>query len=213
MRRSTAAVIGTLAGTAVLAAARFGSSSALADGQAAGVPDQAQAADAADQADDTAAPTRPPADVGPGTPPDSPDDRAPSRSEKKGESDKAGSGGKSTGGKSTGGKSTGGKGTGGKKKSSGSGLADGTYRGKSVPVLVFGNVQVTLTVANGRATDITATYPTQLASKDINDRATVVLRRQALRAQSADIDSVSGATFTSEAYKESLASAFASARR
>lgn len=73
----------------------------------------------------------------------------------------------------------------------------------------FGNVQVQITVENGR---ITASEVTQVPWSDrkdqqINGRAVPVLNAEAVDAQSADIDMVSGATYTSEAYIRSLQSA------
>jgi len=50
-------------------------------------------------------------------------------------------------------------------------------------------------------------------TKAINDRAEPILREEALRAGSAKIDVVSGATYTSESYKESLQAAIDRARR
>jgi len=71
----------------------------------------------------------------------------------------------------------------------------------------YGAVQVTMTVKNGVITQITATYPTDGDSGTINKRAVPVLRKEALAAQSANIDSVSNATYTSTGYKASLQSA------
>jgi uncharacterized protein with FMN-binding domain len=47
----------------------------------------------------------------------------------------------------------------------------------------------------------------------INDRAEPILRAEALRAGGADIDTVTGATYTSRAYKAALKSAIARAER
>ena len=49
-------------------------------------------------------------------------------------------------------------------------------------------------------------------TRAINARAEPILRREALRAGSADIDTVSGATYTSESWIESLRSAIRAAR-
>ena len=73
----------------------------------------------------------------------------------------------------------------------------------------YGTVQVAVTVTKGRITDIetvelSATDP---HSQQINAEAVPALRRQALAAQSAHIDGVSGATFTSDGYEASLQSA------
>jgi uncharacterized protein with FMN-binding domain len=73
----------------------------------------------------------------------------------------------------------------------------------------FGDVQVEVTIAGGAITDVTAL---QLPDRDGRSRqiasaAEPILREEALTAQSASIDLLSGATFTSEAYAESLQSA------
>ena len=47
----------------------------------------------------------------------------------------------------------------------------------------------------------------------LNARAEPILRREALRAQSARIDVVTGATYTSESYRSSLQQALDAARR
>ena len=77
----------------------------------------------------------------------------------------------------------------------------------------WGPVQVRVTVKNGRITDVTAvTYPQDNPKdQEISSYAIPQLRREALTAQSASIDSVSGATYTSDGYKQSLQSALDSA--
>jgi uncharacterized protein with FMN-binding domain len=77
----------------------------------------------------------------------------------------------------------------------------------------FGTVQVAITVEGGQLTDVTAL---QLPSDDrrsasISSRVEPTLRSQALTAQSAAIDGVSGATYTSAAYARSLQAALDSA--
>jgi uncharacterized protein with FMN-binding domain len=73
----------------------------------------------------------------------------------------------------------------------------------------WGTVQVAVTVADGVIVDVQAL---ELPSGDrrsasLSDRAEPRLREAALEAQSADIDTVSGATYTSRAYAASLQSA------
>jgi uncharacterized protein with FMN-binding domain len=73
----------------------------------------------------------------------------------------------------------------------------------------FGPVQVQITVDAGKVTDVAAL---QLPSGDrrsanISSRVEQTLRSQALTAQSASIDGVSGATYTSVAYARSLQAA------
>jgi uncharacterized protein with FMN-binding domain len=53
-------------------------------------------------------------------------------------------------------------------------------------------------------TDLTASYPKGGTTGEINAAAIPKLRQEALTAQSADIATVSGATYTSEAYQQSL---------
>ncbi|MFD9461712.1 FMN-binding protein [Streptomyces sp. NPDC060027] len=77
----------------------------------------------------------------------------------------------------------------------------------------WGPVQVRITLKNGRITEVTAVaYPSENPrDQEINSYAIPQLRREALAAQSAGIDSVSGATYTSDGYKQSLQSALDSA--
>ncbi|MER6290050.1 FMN-binding protein [Streptomyces sviceus] len=77
----------------------------------------------------------------------------------------------------------------------------------------WGPVQVRVTIKNGRLTDVTAvSYPTDNPrDQEINSYALPRLRSEALQAQSADIDTVSGATYTSDGYRQSLQSALDSA--
>jgi uncharacterized protein with FMN-binding domain len=71
----------------------------------------------------------------------------------------------------------------------------------------YGAVTVTIVLTGDKITDITAVLPTAGESAERAAKAGPKLRQQALAKQSADIDSVSGATYTSEGYKESLQSA------
>ena len=73
----------------------------------------------------------------------------------------------------------------------------------------YGPAQVRVTIRNGKITDITAV---QLPSNDPHSQQIAVavepmLRASALAAQSANINAISGATYTSEGYKSSLQSA------
>ncbi|MFI9646150.1 FMN-binding protein [Streptomyces sp. NPDC052040] len=79
----------------------------------------------------------------------------------------------------------------------------------------WGPVRVRVTVEGGRLTDVTAVaYPQgNPHDQEINSYALPALRREALTAQSADIDMVSGATYTSTGYRQSLQSALDSAAR
>ncbi|MFE7650050.1 FMN-binding protein [Streptomyces phaeoluteigriseus] len=72
----------------------------------------------------------------------------------------------------------------------------------------YGAVQVRVTVSNGKITKAeTVQAPKGGQSDQITADAVPRLNQAALTAQSADIDAVSGATFTSEGYKKSLQSA------
>lgn len=77
----------------------------------------------------------------------------------------------------------------------------------------YGDVQVQVTVAEGVVTEVTAlAFPADdPKSQAISERAVAVLSEEALAAQSADVATVSGATFTSEAWQQSAAAAFAEA--
>jgi uncharacterized protein with FMN-binding domain len=88
------------------------------------------------------------------------------------------------------------------------GAGTGSYDG-SVAQTRWGPVQVRITVAGGKITDVTATtYPdNNFRDQEINSYALPVLHDEVLQAQSADIDSVSGATVTSDGYRESLQAA------
>jgi uncharacterized protein with FMN-binding domain len=70
-------------------------------------------------------------------------------------------------------------------------------------------VQVQLTVANGSITNVAVVqYPNSNGKdQEINARALPVLIQETLTAQSATIDMVSGATYTSDGYVTSLQSA------
>ncbi|AMM20774.1 FMN-binding protein [Frondihabitans sp. PAMC 28766] len=89
-------------------------------------------------------------------------------------------------------------------KSSVSGTFDGTTAETQ-----YGPVQVSIVVASGKITDVKALQLTDQGGRsvEISNDAAPVLRTEALSAQSAKIQSVSGATFTSEGYITSLQSA------
>jgi uncharacterized protein with FMN-binding domain len=72
----------------------------------------------------------------------------------------------------------------------------------------YGPVQVEVVVANGKVADVVALQlPTGRRSGQISDYAEPILHDEALQAQSASIDLVSGATYTSDAYTRSLQAA------
>ncbi len=86
----------------------------------------------------------------------------------------------------------------------------GTFTGDVINV-GYGNVQVQLTVVNGKITDAQAVQ----APSGRNDRwtqmAVPVLRQRTLAAQSANITGVSGASYTSYGWYKSLVSALSKA--
>lgn len=131
---------------------------------------------------------------------------APSSSSSAGTS--GGSGGSGTSGGSSGSGTSGGSGS-----SGGAVTGTKTVTGDTVQTR-WGPVQVRITVKNGKLTDVTAvSYPTDNPrDQEINSFALPRLRSEALQAQSAEIDTVSGATYTSDGYRQSLQSALDSAR-
>jgi len=89
-----------------------------------------------------------------------------------------------------------------------SGARDGTYTGQAAATR-YGDVQVQIDVTSGRIDDIrVVAYPSQdRRSAQINQQAIPLLVAEGLAAQSAAVDTVSGATYTSEGYRRSLQSA------
>jgi uncharacterized protein with FMN-binding domain len=87
-------------------------------------------------------------------------------------------------------------------------VTNGTFTGADVPT-IYGDVQVRIVVAGGRMTDVQALrLPSDRArSAEISQYSGPVLRSEAIQAQNANVDVVSGATFTSEAYAESMSAA------
>lgn len=87
-------------------------------------------------------------------------------------------------------------------------LAAGTYTGASVNT-DYGDVQVRITVKKGKITKSTAVaYPTSTPrSVSLSDKAVPALAKEAVKAQSAEIDFYTGATSTSTGYAKSLQSA------
>ena len=85
---------------------------------------------------------------------------------------------------------------------------DGTYSGSSVGTR-FGDVQVQVTISGGAITDVTALHLTDHdgRSVSISNRAEPILRDEVLQAQSSSVSLVSGATYTSAAYLQSLQAA------
>ena len=98
-------------------------------------------------------------------------------------------------------------GSGGSRTPATGALRDGTVTGQ-LEDMRFGPVQVQVTISSGQITDVTALeLPTGGRSGRISSFAEPALRSEVLSAQSASVDIVSGATYTSEAYMQSLQSA------
>lgn len=133
-----------------------------------------------------------------------PDDAAPSAASGIGSSD--GQASTSSGGSSSG-------------STSGSSATDttggGTTTSDSVTVVGsvastrYGNVQVSVTFQGDTITDVqTLQAPDrERESQQISSRSVPVLAQEVLDTQSAQVDTVSGATYTSEGYRESVQSA------
>ncbi|MFI0353043.1 FMN-binding protein [Actinomadura sp. 9N407] len=163
MRRTTAALAGTLTGAALILAAKFGADATF-EANAAGAN---QAAGGTGELEPAPSASRTPGRVKP-----------------------------QTSGRST----------------PASGLKDGLFRGQT-SVNQHGPIQVSIRVADGRITGVAARHATTPAKTlQVNRRAIPVLRQQALSAQSARVDTVSGATYTSGSFATSLQSALAAAR-
>ena len=85
---------------------------------------------------------------------------------------------------------------------------NGTFTGPSVNVN-YGNVQVKITVVNGRITDAIAVKAPTGKNDRYTNMAVPVLKQQTLKAQSANIQGVSGASYTSYGWFTSLQGAIA----
>lgn len=90
---------------------------------------------------------------------------------------------------------------------------DGTYTG-SVADAQWGNVQVQVVIQSGKMTNVTfLQYPNERErSIMINSQADPELISEAISAQNATVDVVTGATDSSEAFMQSLASALSQAQ-
>lgn len=138
------------------------------------------------------------------------DGRASGGSTPSGGSSGSSKGGTSTSGSSKSGSSKSGSSTSGSSRSGGSGgsAATRTVDGDTVQTR-YGPVQLRITLTGGKLTKVTAL---QLPSDNPRDQeiagfAVPQLTQEALAAQSAHIDAVSGATYTSAGYTQSLQSA------
>jgi uncharacterized protein with FMN-binding domain len=87
---------------------------------------------------------------------------------------------------------------------------NGTFTGPSVFVN-YGNVQVKITVVNGRITDAVAVKAPSGRNDRYTNMAVPILKAQTLKAQSANIQGASGASYTSYGWFTSLQGAIAQA--
>ena len=87
---------------------------------------------------------------------------------------------------------------------------NGTFTGPSVNVN-YGNVQVKITVLNGRITDAVAVKAPTGKNDRYTNMAVPILKAQTLKAQSANIQGASGASYTSYGWFTSLQGALAQA--
>ncbi len=90
---------------------------------------------------------------------------------------------------------------------------DGVYTGPAMPA-GYGRVQVKAIVQDGKIFDVEfIDYPhDRQTSQQINAQAMPWLRQEAIQAQSAQVNIVSGATLTSKAFVDSLQMALQSAQ-
>jgi uncharacterized protein with FMN-binding domain len=94
-----------------------------------------------------------------------------------------------------------------------SGLKSGSFTGQSY-ANPYGNVQVQVVISGGKITSVkTIQYPNgHQQSVFINSQALPLLEQEVLQAQSARINIIGGATFTSQGYAQSVQSALDAAR-
>jgi uncharacterized protein with FMN-binding domain len=85
---------------------------------------------------------------------------------------------------------------------------NGTFTGPSVFVN-YGNVQVKISVVNGRITDAVAVKAPSGRNDRYTNMAVPILKAQTLKAQSANIQGASGASYTSYGWFTSLQGAIA----
>ncbi|HEX7543761.1 MAG TPA: FMN-binding protein [Candidatus Limnocylindrales bacterium] len=90
--------------------------------------------------------------------------------------------------------------------------AKGTFTGQKTGTAVqipFGTVQVQVTFQNGKITDVQAVQmpSDQRHSAEISSAVAPMLHDEVLQAQSAQVNTISGATYTSQGYLQSLQSA------
>ena len=91
--------------------------------------------------------------------------------------------------------------------------ASGSWTGSAVPTR-YGTMQVQVVLKAGKLTGVVVLQQTSGGrSSEIDSYALPVLTAEALKAQGADIDVVSGATYTSDGYAQSLQAALDTAAK
>lgn len=90
---------------------------------------------------------------------------------------------------------------------------DGTFTG-AVASTIYGDVQVAAVISKGKIVDVKMLkYPNDREnSRAISDMSFPILKQEAITAQNAHVDIVSGATQTTEGFQQSLGSALAQAQ-
>jgi uncharacterized protein with FMN-binding domain len=90
---------------------------------------------------------------------------------------------------------------------------NGTYSG-SVQDAFYGALQVQAVIANGKISDVVfLQYPNDnRTSQYVNSIADPMLKQEAIQVQSAQVDVVSGASASSQAFQASLADALSQAK-
>ena len=91
--------------------------------------------------------------------------------------------------------------------------ADGSYTGAAADAF-YGTVQIQAVISGGKLVTVNfLQYPNDRSnSVRINSRAIPALQQEAIQAQSASVSGVSGASYTSAAFKQSLGDALAQAK-
>lgn len=90
---------------------------------------------------------------------------------------------------------------------------DGSYTGSRVYVF-YGYIQVRAIISGGKLTSVAILdYPQDRStSREINGQALPLLVHEAIAAQSGNVDTISGASDSSEGFRQSLTSALAQAK-
>ena len=90
---------------------------------------------------------------------------------------------------------------------------DGTYTGNSADAY-YGNIKVQAVIKNGKLADVIFLDHPQdrMHSIQVNNYAMPILKQEAIGAQNANVNTVSGASFSSGAFRESLGNALSQAK-